>query len=247
MVHTGKKYIFGYHPHGIISMGLIGGISTEGAGWSDLFPGIPVRALTLKSNFNLPFYREYLLSLGLASVARDSCENLLRNNQPICIVVGGAQESLKAVPGKMDLVLERRHGFIKLALGAEGDVELVPIIAFGENDLYDQVEGSDNSLISRFQQWLKGTAGFTMPLSHARGIFNYDLGIIPYRRPINIVVGAPITVPHIPYPTKEDVALYHARYTTELKRVFEDNKQTFFKDYTGKGKTVEDFQLEIVE
>lgn len=27
---TGKQYIFGYHPHGIIGMGAVGGIATEG-------------------------------------------------------------------------------------------------------------------------------------------------------------------------------------------------------------------------
>lgn len=247
IIPTGKKYIFGYHPHGIISMGLIGGIATEGAGWSNLFPGIPVRALTLKSNFRLPFYREYLLSLGLGSVARDSCENLLDNNQPICIVVGGAQESLKAVPGKMELVLNKRHGFVKLALEAKGDVDLVPVIAFGENDLYEQVEGSQDSILSRFQQWLKQKVGFTLPLSHARGIFNYDLGIIPYRRPINIVVGSPITVPHIAYPSKEDVLKYHSQYVRGLNQLFEDNKRRFYHDYSGKNKSAEDFHLKIVE
>ena len=46
-----KNYIFGYHPHGVISQGAFGSFGTEGAGFSDLFPGIIPHLLTLKCRF----------------------------------------------------------------------------------------------------------------------------------------------------------------------------------------------------
>lgn len=220
---TGRRYIFGYHPHGIIGMGAIGAIATEGAGWSKLFPGIPVSLLTLANNFRIPLYREYLMSLGIASVSRRSCEALLKRGQSICIVIGGAQESLLAHPGHMDLVLKRRKGFIKLALEV-GNTDLVPVMAFGENDLYQQVNSSKSSRLYKLQSLVKNALGFTLPLMHARGVFNYDVGIIPYRRPINVVVGKPIPIPHIPNPSADQVNRYQIQYMTELKELYDKYK-----------------------
>ena len=132
-----RKYIFGYHPHGIISNGAFAAFGTEALGFSQLFPGITNTLLTLDSNFRIPLYREYALKLGLGSVDRSSCENLLSKGGPngegmgraITIVVGGARESLDAQPGKMRLVLKRRKGFVKLAVREGAD--LVPVLGFG--------------------------------------------------------------------------------------------------------------------
>lgn len=229
---TGKQYIFGYHPHGIIGMGAMGGIATEGANWSKMFPGVRVSLLTLINQFQIPLYREYLLALGLASVSRRSCISLLNKGQSICIVLGGAQESLVARPGTMDLILEKRKGFVKLAM-AVGNTSLVPILGFGENDLYDQVQNDPSSKLFQIQTFLKNKIGFTLPLMHARGIFNYDFGIIPYRRPINIVVGHPIEVPKIEKPTEAQVLHYHGLYVEALFALFDAHKDKFHKDLTG--------------
>lgn len=239
---TGRKYIFGYHPHGIIGMGAFGGIATEGANWSKLFPGIPVSLMTLTNNFRVPLYREYLMSLGVASVSKKSCKALLKRNQSICIVVGGAQESLLARPGVMDLVLHKRKGFVRLGMEV-GNVSLVPIMAFGENDLYDQVSNDKSSKLYRFQQFVKNFLGFTLPLMHARGVFNYDVGLVPYRRPVNIVVGAPIDLPHLQHPTDEEVSEYHDKYIAELERIYNEHKDQYYIDWNEEGKSAPPFRM----
>lgn len=77
-----RKYIFGYHPHGIISHGAFAAFGTEALGFSQLFPGITNTLLTLDSNFHIPIYRDYALAMGLASVSRESCQNLLTKGGP---------------------------------------------------------------------------------------------------------------------------------------------------------------------
>jgi 2-acylglycerol O-acyltransferase 2 len=77
-----RKYIFGYHPHGIISHGAFAAFSTEALGFKQLFPGITNTLLTLDSNFRIPFYRDYALAMGLASVSKESCENILSKGGP---------------------------------------------------------------------------------------------------------------------------------------------------------------------
>ncbi|KAL4811566.1 diacylglycerol acyltransferase-domain-containing protein [Aspergillus unguis] len=234
-----RKYIFGYHPHGIISLGAFAAFCTEALGFSKLFPKITNTLLTLDSNFRIPFYREYALSMGLASVSRESCENLLTKGgvdgegmgRAITIVVGGARESLNASPGSLRLVLKRRLGFIKLAIRTGAD--LVPVLAFGENDLYEQVSSDSHPLIHKFQMLVKHTLGFTVPLFHARGVFNYDVGLMPYRRPLNIVVGRPIRVVQQQDRNKIDdnyINQLHGKYVKELERIWDEWRDIYAKD-----------------
>ena len=240
-----RKYIFGYHPHGIISHGAFAAFATEALGFSQLFPGITNTLLTLDTNFRVPIYREYALKMGLASVSREACENLLSKGGPnkegmgraITIVVGGARESLDAQPHSLRLVLKRRKGFVKLAVRTGAD--LVPTLAFGENELYDQVQPEQHPFIHKAQLVVKKVLGFTVPLFHARGVFNYDVGMMPYRRPLNVVVGRPIKVQQSKKPSDAYVDEIHGLYTQELERIWDEWKDEFAKDRTG--------ELEIVE
>ena len=50
-----RKYIFGYHPHGIISHGAFSAFATEALGFSEKFPGITNSLLTLDSTSASPF------------------------------------------------------------------------------------------------------------------------------------------------------------------------------------------------
>ena len=240
-----RKYIFGYHPHGIISHGAFVAFATEALGFSQLFPGITNTLLTLDSNFRVPLYRDYALRMGLASVSRESCENLLSKGGPnkegmgraITIVVGGARESLDAQPHSLKLVLARRKGFVKLAIRTGAD--LVPVLAFGENELYEQLQPDQHPGVHRIQLLVKKFMGFTVPLFHARGIFNYDVGMMPYRRPLNVVVGRPLMVQQQRKPEDSYVEKLHGEYVEELTRLWNEWKDVFAKERTG--------ELEIAE
>lgn len=169
-----RKYIFGYHPHGIIGMGAVANFGTEATGFSEKFPGLNPHLLTLKTNFAIPFYRDLILSLGICSVSIKSCISILKaknclavdlaNNHGegncLVIVVGGAAESLSAHPGTADLTLKRRLGFIKLAIREGAD--LVPIFSFGENDIYAQLSNSQGTALYTLQKKFQSLFGFTL-------------------------------------------------------------------------------------
>ncbi|KAK4150561.1 diacylglycerol acyltransferase-domain-containing protein [Chaetomidium leptoderma] len=230
-----RKYIFGYHPHGIISHGAFAAFGTEALGFADKFPGITNSLLTLDSNFRIPLYRDYILALGLQSVSKESIDAILTTGgangegmgRAVTIVVGGARESLGAQPGTMHLVLAQRKGFVKMAMRTGAD--LVPVLAFGENDLYDQVSPEQHPLLHRLQMWVLRTLKFTLPFLHGRGIFNYDVGLMPYRRPLNIVVGKPIVVGQVKDEKIEsrEVDRLHAEYVGELERMWEVYRDVF--------------------
>ncbi|KAI9033924.1 diacylglycerol acyltransferase type 2B [Phycomyces nitens] len=228
------NYVFGYHPHGIISFGAFANFGTEGTGFSEKFPGITPYLLTLPGNFRFPFFRDLALMVGLISSSRQSCERVLSagpGHSPV-IVVGGATESLTARPGTNDLILRKRFGFIRLAIKQKAS--LVPMFSFGENDLYDQFDNSEGSTIFKVQKKIQSIFGFTMPLFHARGIFNYNIGIIPFRHPITTVVGKPIPVPEFEgdEPTQEQLVAVHALYIEELQSIYDKYKDVYAKDQT---------------
>ena len=73
----------------------------------------------LSVNFRFPFHRDFLMSLGICDVSKESiqyiCTQKGKGNAAI-IVIGGASESLEAYPGNATLRLKERKGFAKMAL-----------------------------------------------------------------------------------------------------------------------------------
>jgi len=237
-----RKYVFGYHPHGIIGMGAVANFGTEATGFSQKFPGLNPHLLTLSTNFIIPFYRDLILSLGICSVSIKSCISILKsknkrstdlannNGEGNClvIVVGGAAESLSAHPGTADLTLKRRLGFIKLAIREGAD--LVPVFSFGENDIYAQLSNSRGTALYSLQKRFQAVFGFTLPIFHGRGIFNYSLGLLPYRHPIISVVGKPIRVEQNKNPGLEEIEKVQKQYIAELTAIWDQYKDQFARN-----------------
>uniref|UniRef100_A0A0K0CXP1 Acyltransferase n=1 Tax=Angiostrongylus cantonensis TaxID=6313 RepID=A0A0K0CXP1_ANGCA len=228
-----SNYIFACHPHGIICMGIYGNFATEGNEKSkvvrnDIFPGLRFFACTLVSNFNIMIRREMLLLSGFIDCSKESIRNALaaeKSGRAVVIVVGGAEEALDAHPNMHKLTLLSRKGFVKEAL--RSGASLVPVYSFGENDVYDQVQNPKGSRVRRFQTWFKELTGISLPFFYGRGIFQLNFGFMPHRRPINTVVGAPISVAKVVEPTAEEVNGLHNRYCAALTELFEMNKTRF--------------------
>lgn len=131
-----SDYFPGIKPH-LLTLGEyhagLGGVGASG--YTTSMTHLLMHSLTSDSNFNIPFYREILMWLGICSVSKTSCRNILAKGPgyAITIVVGGAAESLAAHPGTQDLTLKKRFGFVKVAI-REG-AQLVPVFSFGENDV----------------------------------------------------------------------------------------------------------------
>ncbi|KAI0322792.1 diacylglycerol acyltransferase-domain-containing protein [Amylostereum chailletii] len=230
-----RPYVFGYHPHGkppyaimcICGRGAMATFGTEATGFRQAFPGISPHLLTLASNFNMPIYREIILFLGICSVSKRSCSNILKGGpgQAITIVVGGAAESLSAHPGTADLTLRKRLGFIKVAI--QHGADLVPVFSFGENDIYEQMPNEKGTTVYTLQKHFKNVFGFTLPLFHGRGLLNYNLGLMPYRRRIVAVIGRPIHVTQMDKPSIEDIREIQREYIDELMRIWHTYKDEF--------------------
>ncbi|KAJ4919616.1 hypothetical protein JOQ06_000085 [Pogonophryne albipinna] len=203
-----KNYIFGFHPHGLTS-----------------------HLLMLPFWFRVPLFRDYIMCGGLVSSSKSSLSHLLSRpggGNVAVIALGGAAESLEARPGALKLQILNRKGFIKLAL--KHGAQLVPVFSFGENELFDQMENPSGSPLRRLQNRLQSIMGVALPLFHARGVFQYSFGLMPYRKPINTVVGEPIPLVRNPSPSSEDIEGLHQIYLQSLTHLFEQNKEKYGLD-----------------
>uniref|UniRef100_A0A3P8U3J7 Acyltransferase n=1 Tax=Amphiprion percula TaxID=161767 RepID=A0A3P8U3J7_AMPPE len=219
-----KNYIFGFHPHGVLVAGAFGNFCTEATGFSRLFPGLTPHLLMLPFWFRVPLFRDYIMSGGLVSSCKSSLSYLVSRpggGNVAVIAVGGAPESLDARPGALTLQVRNRKGFIKLAL--KHGAQLVPVFSFGENELFDQMENPTGSPLRRLQNRLQCIMGVALPLFHARGVFQYSFGLIPYRKSIHTVVGKPISVIQTPSPSRDDIESLHKVYMQSLIDLFEQH------------------------
>lgn len=69
-----------------------------------------------------------------------------------------------------------------------------------------------------------------IPVLHGRGLFNYDIGLMPYRQEVNVVVGKPIQVNQLAgsRPFQVEIDRYHGLYIDEMKRLYAAYKDQFY-------------------
>lgn len=202
--------------------------ATEANNFSKLFPGLRPRFLTLEEQFILPLHRELLSLTGACSATRESMDWLLSKegtSNALFLVPGGAVEALDAVPGTFDVTLGNRKGFCRMAL--RHGAHLVPVLSFGENEIFKQTRHDDNTLLKKVQKAITKKLRFSPPIFHGRGIFQYTFGLMPYRKPINTVVGAPIPVEKVENPTAEQVDALHERYCAVLTKMYDEHKHKY--------------------
>ncbi|KAJ3179121.1 diacylglycerol O-acyltransferase 1 [Geranomyces variabilis] len=219
-----KNYIFGYHPHGIYAYGLFPNFITQYSGFAKKFPGITLRFSTLDINWSIPIWREIQMGLGTVSVSAKSLKHILTKKGPgwsALIVIGGADEALMAYPNTNDIILNRRKGFVKVAI--QTGASLVPVFTFGENDLFWQVNDESAPAIRKAQQRLAKLLTYSLPIYWGRlGMF-----FLPRKTRLVSVVGKPINVVQNDNPTREEIADLHARYVQELIALFDAHKDTY--------------------
>ncbi|KAM3716686.1 2-acylglycerol O-acyltransferase [Dirofilaria immitis] len=224
---SGKNYLICSHPHGIISINTFASFITNGTGLFEKLSGMNVRICTLTSQFWSPLRREWAMLHGLIDCSKESLHYVLNSesfiNNVAVLIVGGAEEALDAHPGYHILTLGNRKGFIKIAI--ETGAQLVPTYCFGENELFRQmVSNPDGSYLRFFQRKLKKIT--KLPSFYGRGFFS-NFGFLPYRKPLNTVIGTPIPVTKKRNPTQEEIDSLHGLYISALTELFETYKTEF--------------------
>ena len=179
----------------------------------------------------MPLQREIGMSVGLSAATENSLTTLLgQSNDPadesnrvgyscngVGLICGGLRESLVPIPNHYKCVISKRRGFARIAL--KTGASLVPVISFGESNIYELL----------FQETIQRFIDFPGILN-GRGLLQYNFGLLPKRHPINTVIGAPIHLKKTLNPTKEELDTVHALFCTALKELFEKHKHKYHDD-----------------
>ncbi|KYN00543.1 Diacylglycerol O-acyltransferase 2 [Cyphomyrmex costatus] len=229
-----KSYLFVCEPHGIFSCGIFGSFGTDVLNCKNLFPGLEIHIITLDQYFKVPILRECFYSLGLCASTLKSIKYLLSTppknpytGRITVLVVGGAAETMESMPGTYRVIIKRRKGFVKLAL--KYGTALVPVLPFGETDLYNQYS-PEGSTFRRIQNYIRSFIGLVPLVVWGRGFFQYSFGLIPKRLPVTVVVGSPIEMPKIEEPTSEEINKYHNEFIEHLIKFFNTQKHNYIKN-----------------
>jgi hypothetical protein len=135
----------------------------------------------------------------------------VQRGDSVGLIVGGIEEILEGTFNDKDvLYLKNRKGFVKVAM--DQNAGLVPVYAFGENQLFRH----EPPFVLRFWRWvnykLKIKIGAPGPIRGWMG------SPIPYRSELLIAVGEPLfAVPG------ESVDALHARYVKAVQALFEQH------------------------
>ncbi|CEO99022.1 Acyltransferase [Plasmodiophora brassicae] len=203
----GRPVIVAAHPHGVVGIAVLGNLMAENGFFP---PTMDYRVLTVSLNFMVPYLRDLFLSLGFVEATPESIRYCLRHNTSVVNVVGGAEEALDSRPGSLDLTLASRSGFIRMAM--ELGTSIVPMLSFGETDIYDQlITNPPGSSVRRFQEFLKNRFAYSLPLVQ---VFS--------PRPVSLttVVGRPVPIPQIENPTPAQVDHYLQVYIAALTKLY---------------------------
>ncbi|CAG2169887.1 unnamed protein product [Oppiella nova] len=143
--------------------------------------------------------------------------------QVVAVIVGGFRDAHYSLPNTMILSLKNRKGLMKIAL--THGTSLVPVLSFGENDLYEQKVFAPDSWFRKCQEYVLAKLHVAIPIPST---------IIPRRRPVTTVViysyfvgylvGKPIDVPKVDNPSDDEINRLHKQYIKSLEKLFNDNK-----------------------
>jgi len=205
-------------PHGVVSFNHAL-FFTDAAGWfRDAVWPVDRRDLAATALFCVPLYRDLLLALGCVDASRNVARRCLASGRSLFVYPGGEQEQLR---GGHVAFWRGRKGFARLAV--EFGVPVIPAYAFGEAALYAPVP-----LLVAARRRLAAAARVALPLAVGR----WWCPLLPRRRPLVAVVGAPIPVPRVD--PREDARKFdetvdevHAKVLNALAALFDRHKGAY--------------------
>jgi len=245
-----RKFMFGYHPHGV----LFYGAGVIAMNWEDYFPGTTCSNLMSSMCFVAPFFRQFCLWTGGVPATTESAKKAVnKHGSSLSVIPGGLAEMLMSDPRpkkvliqvsestlrlkngaeegvtinkmysesttiiedppkrEIVLFLKNRRGFIKLAL--QLGLDLVPVFTHGELELYHQLQFALHHRL-RLSRLLR------LPITFVWG----KCFLLPFRRPLTVVVGVPIKVEKVENPTQSQIDSLHHKYSSALIDMFEKTK-----------------------
>lgn len=202
-----EKSLFCFHPHGILTLGLlILSVTNKIIGKSNILGS---RALLYT-----PITGLFTKWFGIQSVNPKRFSNIMDKGENISFVPGGFEEATITNHNCDRVYINSRKGFIKYAL--KYGYKVHPIYTFNESRLFLTMNYFENFrlILNRFK----------IPTVFFLGkVF----GLPDCTQKLVTVISSGIQFPKIENPTKEEVECYHKQYICELEYLYYKYKDRF--------------------
>jgi 1-acyl-sn-glycerol-3-phosphate acyltransferase len=176
------------HPHGLFSMAPFLHWSASATAWPT---DRPVRIAMHSIFFKIPVIRELMEMYGNIQATEPTIRTALERGESVALLTGGIQELQLTAVKRMRIVLKKRKGFLRIARDLK--VPIIPVLTFGENELFPPSRGP---LIDFVQRGLKNWFGIAIPVPTVESIGNwFNLLSEPLTPPVVTWVGKPIKDP----------------------------------------------------
>ena len=199
------NYIFCYHPHGNLSLGFL--CCANSYFFHNTVMSISWRALYVPLMRLLFFFRG-----GVTGVSVSSIRKILNEEKNILLIPGGIHEMVNCKTNGDIFISDKHKGFISLSM--KNGYPLVPILCFGENDLY-------YNLTKNIEKYFYDKCKIILPSIYINK--NY----IPLSNSdvkLTYIIGKPIIVEKNINAEVNEIAYYHNKYYNYLVFLFEKYK-----------------------
>lgn len=153
------------HPHGLYSMAPF---FHWGAGLTDWPRSRPIRVAIHSIFFKIPIIREIAEAHGAIEATENAIREHLEKGESVALLTGGIRELQATESGKMRLVLGSRRGFLRIARSLR--VPIVPVLSFGENELFPPHRGA---WLEWIQGYMKQWFGVYIPVPTVSSLINW--------------------------------------------------------------------------
>lgn len=214
------KNIFVFHPHGVLSIANTFHVGSTLTDWASR----PIKATMIDRLFWLPFGKELLEKVNVVGSNYESMKGVLDEGQSLTVCLGGVKEILYTETNRMKLSIKNKRGVFKLAL--ETGTPLVPVISYGENELFEILDTPWlRPIQSIFIQY-----GLYIPIPTMKSCKTwFGIPWEPLKNPIHTVVGSPIKVNQVTGPSDKDILDLRETYFKALTELYERTRPESYK------------------
>jgi 1-acyl-sn-glycerol-3-phosphate acyltransferase len=145
-------------------------------------------------------------------------KQLMREQKPLALIPGGFEEATIHSSRSHRVYLKNRKGFVKYALQA--GYHLVPCYCFGESETFSNIQGAWSLRLWLNKQGMVGVVPFG----------TWWCPFMPRNKRMHIVVGEPLELPQIEYPTNKQIDEHHKSYISKLSGLFDRHKGDYGMD-----------------
>ena len=205
--------IYMYEPHDIFPLGIFGLHNSL-----SMHSRKTAKVLASSAILKFPFVRQIWYCCGIDSIDKQTCTHYAKNKYDMVMTPGGVREVYHNFIKKRNeknvyIPIQNRYGFVKLAM--ENNKNIVPIVSFGQKEVYLPRNIFPISFISKVFSALKFVPLFFV------GKYKIPLGA-PFRYKIHVIVGKPLNIDE-----NDTLESYHKKVCKELVNLYDTHKRKY--------------------